>query len=131
MKHTGELVSDFQTRFNELLDERPESSTDLATKMKVSKQSVSNWKHGVRSPNRITTIAIADFFGVTIEWLYGYDVNKYVSSEPKAEKYNPQTTEARSLAKGVDNMPDAQRKAIFDLLSNLYPGIFDEGEKTT
>lgn len=130
MDHTGKLVSDFQTRFNELLDERPESSTDLAIKMKVSKQSISNWRHGVRSPNRITTIAIADFFGVKIEWLYGYDVEKYIASEPKEEKYNPLTTEARSLAKGVDTMPDAQRKAIFKLLSDLYPGIFNEGENS-
>ena len=39
----------------------------------------------------------------------------------------PRTVEARSLAKGIDMMPKAQREAILDMMMGLYPGIFEKG----
>lgn len=73
---TGKKVTTFKERFADLLRERPESATDLAGKMHVSKQTISAWKLGDRRPNRFTTDAIAEFFGVSAEWLNGFDVEK-------------------------------------------------------
>ena len=39
----------------------------------------------------------------------------------------PRTMEARVLAKGMDKMPEAQRKAIMTMMEGLYPGFFEEG----
>jgi transcriptional regulator with XRE-family HTH domain len=39
----------------------------------------------------------------------------------------PKTPEARILAKGMDRMPEAQRKAIMTMMTSLYPGLFEEG----
>ena len=39
----------------------------------------------------------------------------------------PKTVEARVLAKGMDKMPEAQRKAIMTMMEGLYPGLFEKG----
>lgn len=77
MTRTGQKVTTFKERFSDLLSGRAESDTELAKKMNVSKQTISAWKLGERNPNRLTTVAIAQFFGVNIDWLYGFDVEKY------------------------------------------------------
>ena len=41
----------------------------------------------------------------------------------------PRTVEARVLAKGLDKMPEAQRKAIMTMMEGLYPGFFEEGNE--
>ena len=47
--------------------------------------------------------------------------------EPPAEQpYTPKTIEARSLAKGLDTMPEARRKAIMDFMISMAPDIFTE-----
>ena len=40
---------------------------------------------------------------------------------------SPKTQEARILAKGIDLMPEEQRKAIVTMMTGLYPGLFKEG----
>lgn len=55
-------------------------------------------------------------------------------NDEERDKYNeiylrvitPKTPEARTLAKGIDKMPQSQREAIMNLLIGLYPGLFDE-----
>jgi hypothetical protein len=42
---------------------------------------------------------------------------------------NPKTPEARILAKGIDKMPQAQREAIMNMMTGLYPGLFEEGNE--
>lgn len=75
-QYTGKKVATFQQRFATLCEETPNSLTALADSLHVSKQTVSAWKNGTRSPKRPTIISIAEHFGVTIEWLMGFDVEK-------------------------------------------------------
>lgn len=70
----------FTERFNVLLDDLQKmglTRDDFAKKVGVSKQTVSSWASGVRSPTRPTIIGIARTFGLRIEWLHGWDVPKY------------------------------------------------------
>ena len=46
--------------------------------------------------------------------------------EDLRNKGQPQTAEARILAKGIDKMPQAQREAIMNLMIGLYPGMFEK-----
>ena len=74
--YTGEKVSDFKTRFNELFEEKQTTNTELGKELHVSNQTISAWKLGARSPKLPTVIAIASYFRVTVQWLLGYDVKK-------------------------------------------------------
>lgn len=67
-------MSDFQSRFNELLASYKGSDTDVANLLGVTKQAVSNWRNGSRSPRKDSIIDIAKKFHVSIEWLMGFDV---------------------------------------------------------
>jgi len=76
LARSGMKVSTFKERFSELFDEEGQTGTDLAKQLHVSRQTLSAWKTGVRSPKEPTVIAIAQYFNVDPAWLMGFDVEK-------------------------------------------------------
>jgi len=69
-------VSTFKNRFNVLFDESEKTTISLGKELHVSSQTISAWRLGTRSPKEPTIIAIADYFGVNVEWLMGFNVEK-------------------------------------------------------
>lgn len=64
-------MATFRDRFNELCEGFPNSDTTLASSIGVSKQTISAWRLGERSPKKPTIAIIAQFFDVSIAWLCG------------------------------------------------------------
>lgn len=54
LKYTSQRVSDFATRFCTLLDEKKMNSTEAAKHFGVSKQAISAWRCGDRTPSVMT-----------------------------------------------------------------------------
>ena len=98
--YTGQRVSDFRQRFNDLFDESKKTNTDLGKDLHVSNQTISAWRLGTRSPKAPTVIAIASFFNVSPEWLMGFDVQK--------EPYDPKTDCAKHQRTPIV-VPDSER----------------------
>lgn len=69
-------VSDLPTRLSKLLTGSM-SATQLAEIIGMSKQTISAYTTGVRSPKRPAINAMATALGVNPLWLMGYDVPKY------------------------------------------------------
>ena len=46
---------------------------ELAQKIGVSKGIISLWENGLREPNMSSLIALARFFGVTVDYLVGLE----------------------------------------------------------
>jgi len=65
-----------QERLNELFDADTRSDTAIATELKVSKQALSAWRKGIRSPKKSVLVQIAEMYHVSLEWLMGFDVKK-------------------------------------------------------
>lgn len=80
--YTGQKVSTFKERFAELVSESNKTITELSKDLNVSNQTISAWRLGTRSPKDISIPAIANHFGVSIKWLMGFDVEKYVNRTP-------------------------------------------------
>lgn len=76
---SGMKVTTFKERLNDLCESSPLTDTELAAKLKVSKQTLSAWKCGARSPKEPTIIALAQYFGVTVDWLMGFDTARHVT----------------------------------------------------
>ena len=76
-RYTKEKVATFQQRFKELCDSSPTTDTALAEKLGVSKQTISSWKSGHRSPKKPMIVSIARFFHISVDWLMGFDVPKH------------------------------------------------------
>lgn len=71
-------------RLNELFDSDPRNDKDIAAELGVSKQTMSSWRNGRRSPKKPTMIEICKKFDVSIEWLMGFDVPRnYTEMEIK------------------------------------------------
>lgn len=64
-------MADFTSRFNELTARHVGNDTDLGAALGVSKQTISAWRTGTRSPKKPHIVAIAKYFNVGIPWLMG------------------------------------------------------------
>ena len=64
-------MANFSERFSELLSRTSRSDRAVADALGVSKQTVSAWKNGDRSPKPPTIATIASCFGVSPAWLAG------------------------------------------------------------
>jgi len=69
-------MNKFSERLAILLDEYSGTANDIAKGLHVSKQTISAWRSGTRSPKAPTVEAIARFFNVCIPWLMGLDVDR-------------------------------------------------------
>jgi transcriptional regulator with XRE-family HTH domain len=58
-----------------LLDRSSKSDSSIADDLDVSRQAISMWRSGERSPKKPTIEKIANYFGVDIAWLMGYESN--------------------------------------------------------
>ena len=70
-----------QDRLNELFDADPRNDSAIGEALGVSKQTISAWRNGTRSPKRSILIKIAQFYHTTEEWLLGWDLPAHPITE--------------------------------------------------
>lgn len=122
------MESTFQERLGVLLDEYSGNATDLAEKLQVSKQTISAWRSGVRSPKRPVIEHIARFFDVCIPWLMGLDVPREpfytasVTSATSDAKDFPISDEERLLVIAYRQAPPEYQAVVMDILSRFGKG---------
>lgn len=81
-------IATSQERLNELFDSDPRTDTAIAKELNVSKQALSTWRTGRRSPKKSVLVKIAELYHVSIEWLMGFDVSRNeVRNPPNANIY--------------------------------------------
>lgn len=105
------------------------SQKELAELINQSKSTVAMYESGQRRPSKKAQEALADTFNVGLSSLLFTqptidDIDEYLDALPKTE-------EARILSKGIDQLPEEQRKqavAMFDLMFAKYIK-FKEKEK--
>jgi repressor LexA len=69
-------VSNFSERLKEAMDGMP--ATELAEKIGLSKQAISTYVTGIRSPKQPVIKSISEVLHVSPAWIMGYDVSKYI-----------------------------------------------------
>lgn len=67
-------VATNKERLNELFDADPRNDAAIANSLGVSKQTISAWRNGTRSPKTSMITEIAKYYNCTEEWLYGWDM---------------------------------------------------------
>lgn len=109
-----ELVSDFKTRLKEALEEKGNNYTDFAKELGVSKQTISAWLKGERSPKSPTATQVALKLNVSPAWLSGFDVEKSLKSprEVISEK-------AVQFAYKFDNLSNEQQEILQKMLDEM------------
>lgn len=61
----------FSERLKELRKEKQLTQQELAEILGVKRNTYSDWENGKSEPNYKKLVKIADFFGVSLDWLFG------------------------------------------------------------
>jgi transcriptional regulator with XRE-family HTH domain len=110
----------FKDRFKELRQGRHLTQRELADALKISKSAVSMYEAGAREPDHETTEAIADYFNVDVDYLFGRsDVTmRYV--KPNSYYDDPTVTALANKLKDNDRY-----RVLFDAASTVKPEDID------
>lgn len=118
-------------RLNELFDKDSRNDTSIADWLGVSKQVVSAWRKGKRSPKKSTMTKIAEKYGVDEAWLYGWDVDRpqLTFTEPATE-FHPDVIkmvdDAVERAESRKQKAERRREEELNLIS-IFNKLTDEG----
>lgn len=128
----------FPYRLKELREEKGLTQEELALMLGLKRQSISNYENGGRQPDYNTLIKIADFFGVTVDYLVGHSDFRTREEEFKGRNFY----EKYKLDEVIDDLVDPESKAILGnilinsvepLIKNisgvLYQHLFGENRK--
>ena len=97
------------TRLKELRERRGETQSQLAEFLDVSQQAVGKWELDKASPDDKTLIKVAIHYGVTIDYLLGFDNSPQYFHDP----------ETASLLQDLKDNPDY--RAMLDSARGLKP----------
>lgn len=129
------MKGDFKSRLQEALVATGMLASELAEKTGISEANISNYIKGKYVAKQDKCYLLAKALDVDPGWLMtGDEKTIFTTSELMDSNYyentfGPKTNEAKILAKGIDKMPKAQREAILNMMSGLYPGLFEKGKK--
>lgn len=80
------IVSLFGERVKELRLARNLMQVQLAKELGLAKQTVSNWENEYIQPSVETLWLVADYFGVSMDYLMGRDNKKYLEINGLSDK---------------------------------------------
>lgn len=107
------MRKEIKIRLRELRKARNMTQIQLARKLCVSKQSVSNWEHNTIFPSVEMLIRIAEYFSVSIDYLLCLENKTYIEITGLNEK---QTAHFQQLIDDVAENNDKERNLPYELL---------------
>ena len=108
-------------RLKQIRKERGVKQTTLCAALGIAQSTLSSWENSIYEPDQNTTLKLADYFGVTVDYLLGRDEP---SLTPTPAPTDNTITEERLRALGIDtdkleNLTDEQLSVIRTTLSAL------------
>lgn len=100
-------VSNFSERLAIALENNDMTSTELAQKIGMSKQAISTYATGLRSPKLPATRLIAETLNVDDMWIMGYDV--------PIERKKPVTKNDELVSKLFEQLTDENKEKVLEL----------------
>lgn len=80
--------NNFNKILKDLRNKKGLSQFQLAKKINVAQNTVSNWEKGIREPDWEMMGVIANFFGVTVDYLLGRTETKNLTSADETDEVN-------------------------------------------
>lgn len=73
----------FQERLRALMDSRGYGIKGLADNMNITSATLSRYLSGNRSPDLVYVVKLAEFFGVSTDWMLGINDDRYETLPPE------------------------------------------------
>ncbi len=94
------------------------NQVEFAKIFNVTKQTVSNWENGNRNPDSATLSKLADYFGVTVDYLLGRTDERNLNKEVKLNE-EITTISAHRINGDIDNLTDEAIEKINDYIEMI------------
>lgn len=109
-------------KLKEIRESKGISQRQAAIGLNLSPTVYNRYENGTREPSNLVLLAMADYFGVTVDELLG---------KPALETDDrPKTMEAKIVSFGMDQLPQDERQKILSVLQVMYtnnPKLFKVG----
>ena len=134
------MKNEFQYRLQKSLANSGMTAAELSEATGISEANISNYINGKYIAKQDKCFLLAKALNVDPGWLMTgaepttKDIlrrafEEYYDEHGSQETVIPVTPESRLLAKGMDRMPEALRKALMTTLKYQYPTFFTEGNE--
>lgn len=101
----------------QLRESRGIGQKELADALNYSTSTVSNYENGVHFPNPDTLCALADYYGVTTDYLLGRKNHPY--SEKILEQHISEIYTVDDLLRLLYRLPDLNRQTLVDFIMSI------------
>ncbi|MBR6538070.1 MAG: helix-turn-helix domain-containing protein [Lachnospiraceae bacterium] len=110
-------MSEFKDIIFKLRTERGFTQGKLADELGTSKSTVGMWEMGERYPSKELYEAIADYFNVDMDYLYGRsDVRKKVQFDKDGTEYAPIDSDLSIIQRERNKMSDKEKTKLMNIL---------------
>jgi len=111
------------SRIRELREQHGLQQKNLAIDLGVSQPTVSDWENGRKVPSAKSTAKLADYFGVSVDYLLGRDV----PDDKKITPDEPELTEGeKEWIELFRQLSDDQRQMIRGMMRGIVNEINNE-----
>jgi transcriptional regulator with XRE-family HTH domain len=83
----GSLMDKLNERLRSLRLERGLLQVDIAKKLNIKRQSISSWEKGETRPSHANLVTLADFYGVTLDYLNGREGSETFIDDKLTQKF--------------------------------------------
>lgn len=116
------MANDFSSRLRKAIEDREISASELSRISGVGKSDISYYLKGRYVPKQDKCYMLAKALNVDPGWLMiGYEQSEEQEQE---ETVQPQTYEAKILAKGIDKLPKEQREQALAMFKVMFSPQF-------
>jgi transcriptional regulator with XRE-family HTH domain len=110
----------YYENFGKLLSERNVRASDVAKATGIETATLSNWKNGNYTPKPDKLEKIADYFGVTVDYLLGRETpNEFFPEQAELDLMISQDMELKDALKIYFSLPDSKKKHIIETIKML------------
>ena len=120
----------FGKKMRSIWEERDWTLEEMAETLGTTKQALSKYERGERTPKITVAAKFAEILGVPLRELVGADSpSEYYNEELKKRSEQLQTIESRIISGGIDKMPKERREQALNILRiafTEYADLFKE-----
>lgn len=108
--------------YQRLLDEKGLKNADVSRATGISNMTLSDWKNGKTTPKQDKLLKIADYFGVSLDYLMTGSDKKYSSEDAMLDVRISEDIELKEAIKKYYSLDSLKKKHVLELIDLLYEG---------
>lgn len=115
-------------RLRELRKEKRLNQEEVAKKIGVGRTTYAMYEQGNREPDNDTLSEIADFFGVTTDYLIGRDVPRWADKTDIVD-LDEMLNSNVNMAYGGENLTEDEKQRVKDILTGIFWEKLEKNKK--